>query len=641
MTNCGRGQDIKDSEKERTEQVGPQSSNLHTLAFKLLEHQRLELASDAWTLARELGCGAYGVVDRIRYRGKDVALKDFRSKRNALPDALSEVTAYAALGAHPSIVGLLDAGLLEDASHDKGAGVSDPCLNDRKERKSPRVGLVFELAQESLREYILREKGGQSEVISRELTEDVARGLAHMHMHQLVHTDVKPGNVLIFRAPERKCDAGSASIDGLRAKLADLGVATPPSTEYAREQSPIGTLEYRAPEHRESAGKFEITPAVDSWALGLCLWELALGEVEVLARGKPEAFPDLLAVIAKKSFPEKLTNALAARGLALLECLLQTDPASRMSVKAALAHDFFHPTAFVLATAGKFAATRSDVAVREGWIEPAILRLMLEERRGMDPAKLGVAALLAEGSAECPPLPPSITLEDRDPETGRRTKALYHAKMSRDCGTSSMCGQALGKDLLPSRCTQVWRDIFSDGVNAKAVHGDLGSKVQKGLRELPPNKLQKNGRHAMTTPVKKWFNATAQGQMKFRGRARGRARSPGRCSDSSNAAPCSVGSKRKHSSKQQQEEDDLLPLLKRSRCEPLHFDGSPSLAHMGITEAGERDIKCWSQQPSTRDRGKTWFRSKRHLPDPGNAFKMSRVICIRFVAHGANLTLAV
>ena len=133
LTNCGRGQDIKDSEKERTEQVGPQSSNLHTLAFKLLEHQRLELASDAWTLARELGCGAYGVVDRIRYRGKDVALKDFRSKRNALPDALSEVTAYAALGAHPSIVGLLDAGLLEDASHDKGAGVSDPCLNDRTE----------------------------------------------------------------------------------------------------------------------------------------------------------------------------------------------------------------------------------------------------------------------------------------------------------------------------------------------------------------------------------------------------------------------------------------------------------------------------------------------------------------------------
>lgn len=82
---------------------------------------------------------------------------------------------------------------------------------------------------------------------------DLAEALAHRHSEQVVHNDVKPGNVLVF------CQ------EKWRAKLADFGNAQVYMT------LPALTLNYRSPE--VILGKRPGPPS-DMWSLGVLLYEM-------------------------------------------------------------------------------------------------------------------------------------------------------------------------------------------------------------------------------------------------------------------------------------------------------------------------------------------------------------------------------
>ncbi len=88
----------------------------------------------------------------------------------------------------------------------------------------------------------------------------------------IVHRDVKPSNILL-------------SVDG-QVKLADFGVA---KGEFTGRQSDSlylvhGSLSFTAPERLEGAPD---EPAVDVYALGLSLFELATGRQMILSRRRP------------------------------------------------------------------------------------------------------------------------------------------------------------------------------------------------------------------------------------------------------------------------------------------------------------------------------------------------------------------
>jgi len=121
---------------------------------------------------------------------------------------------------------------------------------------------------------------------------EIASALAHLHEMGIIHRDVKPGNILI-------------SPDG-EAKLCDMGLARPMAAgmTLTGPDMVVGTPAYMAPE--QATGK-ELTPVLDIYALGLCLFQCLSGEtphkdvspLSTLMRRQKEAPPDVRLVAQK------------------------------------------------------------------------------------------------------------------------------------------------------------------------------------------------------------------------------------------------------------------------------------------------------------------------------------------------------
>lgn len=198
---------------------------------------------DVYTLREVLAASAGAAVYRARdeRQQRPVVLKLLRRDRptRERERILTEARILARL-AHPSIVGLLGAGL-----HD---GLPYVVLED-----------IFAIG---LDEHLAAAGPLASEAIAR-IALHVARGLQAAHEVGVVHHDLKPANLLVHG-------------EGGRVKITDFGLASECDSLRADGLGTLrGTAAYMAPEH--VIGRAPADHRADMYGLGVTLYEAATG----------------------------------------------------------------------------------------------------------------------------------------------------------------------------------------------------------------------------------------------------------------------------------------------------------------------------------------------------------------------------
>jgi serine/threonine-protein kinase len=155
----------------------------------------------------------------------------------------------------------------------------------------------------------------------------LCESVAYLHAQQIVHYDLKPGNVIL-------CDDG-------RVVLIDLGTAHKVENgrfAWAVAAPPIASSDYVAPEQiRRRRGQ----PSVDIYALGAILYEALTGHAPF--EGDDPFVVASVRQIADPKAPRALDPSISCQTEEIVLRALRRDPAERYQSVAELKADLEHP----------------------------------------------------------------------------------------------------------------------------------------------------------------------------------------------------------------------------------------------------------------------------------------------------------
>ena len=247
---------------------------------------------DRYRILELVARGGMGTVYRARdlRLGREVALKLLPPGYGADPEAadrlLFEASAAAALE-HPNICTVYEVGETEDGQ----------------------AYLVMAFYEgETLKDRLRR--GPLSPAEAAHVAAAMARGLAEAHERDIVHRDIKPGNVILTAAGE--------------VKLVDFGLAQRGDAALTRPGATVGTVAYMSPEQVRGE---PVEASTDLWSLGVVLYEMLTG-VRPFRGGDAPAV--LHAILRKDPVSVREVRAGTPRAIGrIVERLLRKDPAER------------------------------------------------------------------------------------------------------------------------------------------------------------------------------------------------------------------------------------------------------------------------------------------------------------------------
>ncbi len=192
---------------------------------------------EGYTIKRGLGQGGFGeVYFAVSDGGKEVALKLLlRGRTDTELRGISNCLNFK----HPNLVHLYDLQTDERGDH----------------------WLVMEYVHgEPLNAVLNRNPKGLPAEQARDWFLQVARAVAYLHDHAVIHRDIKPGNIFVEHGV---------------LKLGDYGLSKTVSSATMTQSANVGTVYYMAPE----VGKGACTKQVDVYACGVMFYEMLTGEV--------------------------------------------------------------------------------------------------------------------------------------------------------------------------------------------------------------------------------------------------------------------------------------------------------------------------------------------------------------------------
>lgn len=184
-----------------------------------------------------IGHGTYGAVYEL---GDHLAIKRMRFKDSSEKEAFgdAEIKMLRLLKGKPHVLQLLG-----------------------YEIKLYRAKMVFARYETTLFQHLLNMRYPREPEVVLEIIRQIATGLKAAHECDIVHTDLKPDNILLNLSPS------------LHLVIGDWGCAEKGTRIFFDFQ--VGAVHYRAPELHRPYGHF--TKEVDIWSFGCIMYELLIG----------------------------------------------------------------------------------------------------------------------------------------------------------------------------------------------------------------------------------------------------------------------------------------------------------------------------------------------------------------------------
>ena len=270
-----------------------------------------------------LGEGAYGSVHpaRLALTGEKVALKKISKRYTNSSDFFSETDALLRIydnGGHPNISGLRD--MYEDYKH---------------------YYLVMDLITGGELFDHLSNDGAYSEADAARLIFEISSALAFMHGVGVIHCDIKPENLMLCSRKRR----------GGTIKLIDFGCAiTQPvghfdeavgkSDDDGGKSSDVietGTTGYWPPERFKG---HDLTPAADTWALGIILYIMLMGfhPFDINCDRSDEEVAQAIQANPLPPMDDAYVGHLSDSAKDLIRRLMEPDPSKRLTAYELIHH---------------------------------------------------------------------------------------------------------------------------------------------------------------------------------------------------------------------------------------------------------------------------------------------------------------
>lgn len=166
----------------------------------------------------------------------------------------------------------------------------------------------------------IKRAGFFSEKKAANYVRQVMKGLAYLHLNGVIHRDIKPENIIIC---------------GGVLKISDFGWS---AITKAERKTFCGTLDYLSP---EVADGDPYDTKIDTWSVGVLLYEMLTGFPPFDALKKSEARRPVLDYSREIVYPSRITKGCQS----FLRKLLTLDPQERPTVVEALRDPWLMMTA--------------------------------------------------------------------------------------------------------------------------------------------------------------------------------------------------------------------------------------------------------------------------------------------------------